>query len=164
MTKFYLDTSALVKRYIREPGTDVMDEVFRAAWEGRVELVFSLWNIGECLVVYDKYRARGAITPEEFELALGRLLAEVLALMDRGVLTIVPVSSRVLARAWTYVLEEHIYQADALQIATCELEGCDYLLAADRRLIEVCRQRGIKALNVEFEEDQKRIICMLHEL
>jgi len=163
MTKLYLDTSALVKRYIREPGTDVMDEVFRAAWRGRVELVFSLWNIGGCLVVYDKYRARGAITPEEFELALGRLLAEVLALMDRGVLTIVPVS-RVLARAWTYVLEEHIYQADALQIATCELEGCDYLLAADRRLIEVCRQHGIKALNVEFEEDQKRIMCMLREL
>ena len=42
----YLDTSAIVKRYIQEAGSDVVASLYSSAWQGDVKISFSLWNIG----------------------------------------------------------------------------------------------------------------------
>ncbi|MGC9149373.1 MAG: type II toxin-antitoxin system VapC family toxin, partial [Sulfolobales archaeon] len=52
---YYLDTSAIVKRYVAEPGSEVVDEVFRDAYRGSAVISFSSWNIAEAAVVFDKY-------------------------------------------------------------------------------------------------------------
>jgi predicted nucleic acid-binding protein len=51
----YLDTSAIVKRYILERGSDEVAALYSRAWGGDVKLSFSLWNVGEALGVFDKY-------------------------------------------------------------------------------------------------------------
>jgi len=55
LLKVYLDSSALVKRYVSEPGTGV-DYVFDKGWAGEVSIISSIWNIGEVL---DERRRRG---------------------------------------------------------------------------------------------------------
>ena len=45
----YLDSSAIVKRYIKEAGTEIMDLAFGYAEDGHIKLFFSIWNIGEVL-------------------------------------------------------------------------------------------------------------------
>ncbi|BCS92543.1 hypothetical protein [Metallosphaera javensis (ex Sakai et al. 2022)] len=40
----YLDSSAIVKRYIEEPGSDRVREVFLRAYSGSQTLAFSLWK------------------------------------------------------------------------------------------------------------------------
>jgi len=49
----YLDSSAIVKRYVLEPGSDVVAEVYEGALDGELILSFSAWNIGEVLGVLD---------------------------------------------------------------------------------------------------------------
>lgn len=49
MPRLYLDSSAIVKRYVVEPGTEVVDEVFERAEAREVFVVFSVWNVGEVL-------------------------------------------------------------------------------------------------------------------
>jgi len=49
----YLDTSAIVKRYIQEAGSDVVASLYSSAWQGSVKISFSPWNIGEVLGVLD---------------------------------------------------------------------------------------------------------------
>ena len=51
----YLDTSALIKRYILEEYSEHVDRLYREAHAGRVRIGFSIWNIGEVAVVLDKY-------------------------------------------------------------------------------------------------------------
>jgi hypothetical protein len=38
---YYLDTSALVKRYVVEPGSEVVDMVFRDAYRGLAVVSYS---------------------------------------------------------------------------------------------------------------------------
>ncbi len=42
----YLDSSAIIKRYIGEPGSDKVRELYLKAYAGEVTLSYSLWNIG----------------------------------------------------------------------------------------------------------------------
>ena len=55
----YLDSSAIVKRYIREPGSDAVRKVYLKAYSGEVILSLSVWNIGEVLGAFDKARRIG---------------------------------------------------------------------------------------------------------
>lgn len=44
----YLDSSAIVKRYIKEAGTEIMDLVFEDAEAGRIKIFLTAdWKLGE---------------------------------------------------------------------------------------------------------------------
>ncbi|MCL4430636.1 MAG: type II toxin-antitoxin system VapC family toxin, partial [Chloroflexi bacterium] len=119
MLKLYLDTSAILKRYLIEPGTEAADLIFDMAEAGELALVFSIWNIGEALGVLDEKRRRGWLSEEEFEKTLNLFADELLKLMRLKTLEIIPIQTPILTNAWNILLDYHIYEADALQIATC---------------------------------------------
>jgi len=52
---YYLDTSALVKRYVLEPGSEVVEMIFRDAYRGLTMILCSSWNIAEVALIFDKY-------------------------------------------------------------------------------------------------------------
>ncbi|MEZ0248393.1 MAG: hypothetical protein ABWJ97_03890 [Thermoproteus sp.] len=54
----YLDSSALVKRYVKERGSDVVAGLFRKAYGGDAAMAFSVYNIGEVLTAFDKAARR----------------------------------------------------------------------------------------------------------
>jgi hypothetical protein len=56
--RYYLDSSALVKRYISEPGSDSVDDIFEGALFGSNVIIISYWNIGEAATVFDKFSRR----------------------------------------------------------------------------------------------------------
>lgn len=45
----YLDSSVIVKRYVEEPGSNIVRELYLKAYSGEVILSYSMWNIGEVL-------------------------------------------------------------------------------------------------------------------
>jgi len=55
----YLDTSAIVKRYVVEEESASIDAFYEKVHAGRFKIGFSIWNIGEVAVVLDKYKRRG---------------------------------------------------------------------------------------------------------
>lgn len=44
----YLDSSAIVKRYVYETGSEFIRAQYNDAYLGNVLLSFNVWNIGEC--------------------------------------------------------------------------------------------------------------------
>ena len=68
MTVYFLDTSALVKRYHRERGSEVIDALF--AEEGR-RIIISDLSIIEFGSAPSKKVREGEITPEKYQRALG---------------------------------------------------------------------------------------------
>jgi predicted nucleic acid-binding protein len=155
----YLDTSALVKRYVEERGTGVIDRLYEETEAGRATTSLSIWNIGEAFGVLDRYHTRGMLTGEELQTTLRSLTSETMKLIRLGSLQVLPITSRNLVESWSLVLRHHIYEADALQISTAKEAGCDLLLGADKRLIMAARDEGIDFIDFETEPEKtlKRI-------
>jgi len=63
-----------------------------------------------------------------------------------------------LVEAWPLILREHIYEADALQIQTCIYSGSNVFLSADKELINIALKTGIRAMNVEDEDEVKKLL------
>ncbi|MCW3130715.1 MAG: type II toxin-antitoxin system VapC family toxin, partial [Methanophagales archaeon] len=95
----YLDSSAIVKRYIKEAGTEIMDLVFGYAEDGHIKLFFSIWNIGEVLGIFDRYKRRKVINEDEFKEVIGRFTKEFTKLAKLQYLDVVPLHTSVITDA-----------------------------------------------------------------
>ena len=149
----YLDTSGLVKRYVEEEGTEVIDRLYEETEAGRATTSFSIWNIGEALGVLDRYHTRGLLSEDELHKSFRSLASETVKMIRLGSLQVLPITSGSLVESWTLVLRHHIYAADALQISGAREAGCDLFLAADRRLVKVATEEGIEAIDIETEQE-----------
>jgi predicted nucleic acid-binding protein len=86
----YLDTSAIIKRYVQESGSEVVASLYSKAWLGEAKIAFSLWNIGEVLGVLDKYYKYGWLTRGDYDLARREFLGETLKMLRLRLLSIIP--------------------------------------------------------------------------
>ncbi len=152
MADAYLDTSALIKRYVQEPGTTAVDTIFDKASIGALAIATSVWNIGEAIGVFDYRRRRKLLTEHEFHVALQTLNTEVVGLMRTGALQVYPVRTSLLTEAWSLVLSQHLYQADALQIVTCNASQSKVLITSDELLRRSSEDLGLKALDPHKHE------------
>jgi len=91
MKTVYLDTSAIVKRYIQEAGSDVVTQLYSKAWLEDLKIAYSAWNIGEVLGVLDKYYMRRWLSRGDYELARLEFLGETMKMLKLKVLRVVPV-------------------------------------------------------------------------
>ena len=150
----YLDTSSLAKRYIAERGSKVVDRVYAESEAGGLRIAFSIWNIGEAVGVFDRYRVRGLISEAEFKRARSDLVSESIKMSRLESLNILPMTSSALAASWSLVSRYHIYVADALQISSSKEACAETFLGADRRLLEAASAEGLKVVNVESDPDE----------
>ena len=129
-----------MKRYVLEPGSDVVAEVYGRALDGELILSFSAWNIGEVLGVLDRYRRRGWLSEEDYEAARRQFMGETVRLLK-----IVPVKTRLLIQAWSIIEKCHAYEADALQIVSARHVSAGELYAGDKQVHEAALREGINS-------------------
>ena len=141
----YLDTSAIIKRYIREPGSDYVRKVYLSCYSGDTVISFSLWNIGEVLGVLDKARIIGRINNNEYDIVKKRFILESRRMMKLGVLLVVPLKIGILKDSWKLIEKYHIYEADAIQIVSAKYVKASLFLTGDKRLYEVSESEGLKS-------------------
>lgn len=141
----YLDTSALVKRYVEEEGTKQIDLLFDSAYRGSEVLSTAALNLGEAVSTIDKKARRGELIGDVKE-AVVLMLREVKTLTRLGNFQIVPLTGRVLKSSIAVALRHHIYIVDALQIASCLYAKCNALYTADRELAQVAEREGVKTI------------------
>jgi len=136
----YLDTSAIVKRYVIEEETDKIDKFYEKAHAGKIRLSFSVWNIGETAVVLDKYHRRGVL--ENAKEAFSKFIGETRLLVKLGQLKLIPLDLKMLVESTTYVFKHGIYIADAVQLASAK--RADSLLTFDKKLVQIAKIEGLK--------------------
>jgi len=150
----YLDTSSVVKRYIEEKGSRAADIIYEKAESGAHRILISLWNVGEALGVLDSYHSRRLLNDEDFHRTLMNFLAECAKLIRLGNMAIIPFAVDTLIETYTIELKHHIYQADALQVATCKTASSKLLVSADKNLVRIAKTEGIEAFDIESNEEQ----------
>jgi predicted nucleic acid-binding protein len=77
---------------------------------------------------------------------------------QQGSIQIMPITGKLLTTSWQIIAKEHIYQADALQIASCRDEACDILLSADHQLLGAAKKQKINGLDPE--KDEKKLLAL----
>jgi predicted nucleic acid-binding protein len=144
---------------VKEQGSASLDHLFTRAGETRqVHLVFSAWNIGEVLGALDERHRKKLLTDNEFSTALFNFSDETLRMTRLGSTLILPVAGRSLTASWRILQEEHVYEADALQIASCKEAACDLFLSADHRLLGAAENQGLTVLDPV--KDEKKLATM----
>ncbi|OGS51109.1 MAG: hypothetical protein A3K65_06685 [Euryarchaeota archaeon RBG_16_68_12] len=143
----YLDSSATVKRYLVEGGSEAVDALYHRAEAGDLQLAFSQWNLGEVLGAFAKAQRRGMITAREMETASWTFIRETLKLRGLRALRLFPVRGDLLARAIPLLFRHGLGQADALQIASSKELAATALITADQSLLRAARAEGLSALD-----------------
>ncbi len=141
----YLDTSALIKLYVEEEGTEQVVEATQDAADGRV-----------IIVDLTPLEARSAIRRREREGDISaadadRVLRQIENDCSTSFLT-QPSTSAVMEEAARLIDRYPLRAYDALQLAGClvvrdGMPGPVTFVCADSRLCDVARQEGLEALN-----------------
>ena len=158
MYYFYLDASALVKRYTRESGSDKMFFLFRNMSLARLRCL----TIGAMEVFWICVRKRndGRITSHQFERAVTHLRREVINTQSDFRKISVPDS---LVWGSMRLIETHSLNSvdamvlrSALDVATELRSSGDtlVLVASDQRLLRAARAEGLQIFNPEIDSQQ----------
>lgn len=134
--RVYLDTSALAKRYLVENGSADVDSQYTAAWEGKDELFFSIWNIGEFIDVLVRKTRKNELDGSDFDELMKDFQGEMIGLRGKRALIVVPTTDEIIEHSWETAVKEAMYVADALQIVSAIERHCDVLVSGDNSLIQ----------------------------
>jgi len=152
MPVFYLDTSALLKRYKTEIGSDVIDEPFRAKAASEA-FTSSYYAVLEITSVARRLLKGRALTRGAYNAMMARFLGDA----ESG-LVLQSVNGDVVASA-NDVAERYALRAgDAIQLAAAlavkeALPGERFvLLASDKDLLQASQAAGIEAIDPESRD------------
>lgn len=149
MTIYFLDTSALVKRYHWEPGSDVIDTLFSEQGRRIIISDLSVIELGSALT---KKVREGEATPEAYRRALG-LFCQGIVIETIDVETMGEEDKAVAA----LLLEKYGFRAnlrtlDSLQLAVMKRVAnnqLDQVICADRAFCTLIQQESLTVRNPE---------------
>ena len=134
----YCDTSALLKLYLPEPGSDEFNEVV----EGRGDVIVSDLAVTEFISALARSRRQGSLPRD----AARRLQHAILGRLDQGVYHRVELTRDVHRRAEQFLLslpETRLRAADALHLALATSARAASLASFDARLAAAARAVGL---------------------
>ena len=161
MIRAYLDSSAFVKEFGEEIGSQVAHKLFVASEKGKIELVTSQWTIGESIAAIDRKFRRNEITEQQRDEIISTLLGRTANLANKNNLIIVVLDENLVTNSWKYVTSDHISADDALQLLSCIVTRSQAFVASDKYLLQAIKQEGIDCYNIEDEKDADKIIKLL---
>jgi predicted nucleic acid-binding protein len=144
----FFDTSALVKRYHHEKGTDVVDVAFNQ--EG-VRIISDV-SIIEFFSAFAKKVRTGEIDKEDFQATIKEFSEDILS----GMIQLEQFGETEKRNAATFIekygLSENLRTLDSMQMAVIDKLGSDHIdcvYCADLPLISILKQEGFVVLNPE---------------
>ena len=136
--RLFLDSSALAKRYLEEPGSEAVEELLAEA----SALAISVICVPEVISALCRRRRESSITAEQYAVAKRALLDDV---RDAYVIAI---NSEVLGSA-VEALETNVLRAmDALHVGSALGWGAELFVSSDDRQLEAAGNLGLETRRV----------------
>lgn len=150
MSNFYLDTSALIKHYHEEAGTDAMNFLLNAIISGKATGIISSLVLPETISSINRKKNEGFIEKSNFEKILSVFYEEL------KYFKILPIDEQKIISAVSLILKHNLNSADALHLTSALSEkhlitpGEDYFfVCCDKRLLIAAKKEKLKTLNPE---------------
>jgi len=132
--KVFLDSSALVKRYIEEPGSDRVAVICAAA----EELAVSVVCVTEVLSACNRLLREKKITAKQYAWIKNEFL------LDIAEFFVIELTAEVVGRSVTCLEKGAVRSLDALHIASALESGCTRFVTGDERQRGVAGKMGLK--------------------
>lgn len=116
MKLVFLDTSAYLKEFAKERGSDAISVLFELCENGKVQLAISEWAINEGLAAIDRKHRRGEITLEERDKIIPEVLRKTRSLTLTTNFILIPVDSAAVSSSARLITERHLSADDSLQL------------------------------------------------
>lgn len=160
---FYLDASALAKRYTPEIGSAQVDAILDAVSGNRVYVLNV--GVGEVVSILVRKRNSGGISPSDFGEAMVKLDTEIAHAAD---VKRVSVSNRLALSSFSLIAAHSINSTDAIMLRSAlviarrlRAAGDDLVLvASDQRLLRAAQAEGLITLNPE-SQDQAALATLI---
>jgi uncharacterized protein len=154
---FYIESSALLKRYRTEKGTDLIDELFEGKLESEI-FTTSYFTILEITSVVTRLFKASEISRLSYQRILGDLAQKL-----KQQIILQPVSDYILSEAINLIIDSTLRAPDSIQLATILTirsivpDQPVFFLCADVKLNAACKFSGINILDPE-EVDSLKIL------
>ena len=144
MKFYFFDTSALVKRYHGETGSDNVDRIFDQKDRA---IVISNITITEMISAFKRKENAGEIGFETMELLVSKFFADILAEF-----VVLELTDEHIKESIRLVTERNLRTLDALQLGTAlEIKGVGCIfVSADKSLCETARDEEMQVMNPEY--------------
>jgi uncharacterized protein len=160
---FYVDASALAKRYVPEPGSALVDAILDSVPANRIYVL----NIGtgEVVSILVRKRNAGIISVADFGQAVASFVAEI---VRAGDVSKVSVTSRLVTSSFPLIVAHAINSTDAIALKAAlaiarrlRAAGDDLILvASDQRLLRAAQAEGLATFNPEVQ-DQTALTALI---
>jgi predicted nucleic acid-binding protein len=136
--RVFFDTSAFVKRYVREAGTDAV-----LVWcDQATEIILSGIALPEIISSFCRLQREGRITDTQYRQLKSLLLSDI---EDVAICDLTPV---VLAKAISSLEKNVLRGMDAIHIGSAVTLNADVFISADKRQLEAAARIGLRVESV----------------
>jgi predicted nucleic acid-binding protein len=165
----YFDTSALIKEFVDEVGSDLIDKVTTAAREPSIQIVSSVWSLNEAIAVVDRL-SRNKDNTEEHKLSKTEQQEIIATIAERvrnsrqdANFFFQPIDHRIVANSRILIDGYHISPDDALHLYTAWIRDCDYFLVQDEKLTKRAPKEidNMRVIDLADERDRKYLESQL---
>jgi hypothetical protein len=139
--RIFLDTSALAKRYVEEPGSEELEELLTSI---ATEIFISPLAFVEFASAMGRKLQNKEITKAKVGNAVKELEED-----WYGVFVKIPLEDMLAEKAAAIALEYSLKGADAVHLASAQAANAEIFIASDNKLIRVAKNMGIKSYNPE---------------
>lgn len=157
MARVYVESSAYVKAFANEKGSDYLRKIFDYAEKGKLETVTSQWTIGESLAAADRKYRRGEIRLSERDIIVATILDRTMALVGEGKLTMIYTKQDLVSSSWRLITERYLSADDALHLFSATVGLSDLFISADTYLLEAARQLDFDGYNIEDANEFRKL-------
>ena len=130
----FLDSSALAKRYIQEPGSDRVEEIL----SGASSLGISVLCLSEIVSALSRRRRERKLSQQQY------LKAKQALLEDIEDASVVNITEHVMARAVGLLEQWPLRSSDALHVASAAEWSADLFVSADAKQCAAARGCGLQ--------------------
>lgn len=147
MQNFFFDTSALVKRYYDETGTETVDSLIES---GDTKVILTANTVIETVSAFRRKYNREDLSENVVDQLLTSFFDEALSNF-----LIVPTKEALFTHSFGLILEDDLRTLDSLQLSAAlavaeEVENLTFV-CADQQLISVADTRGLEAINPDVD-------------
>ena len=162
MTVFYLDTSALVKRYKTEEGSDIIDYLYDNLSKGH-SLATSFLTVLEFVSAIRRLLKANRISHSDFETISSTFSQELEPFLIRSI------EDKIVADALSEVVTHALKSADSIQLSTVvelremmeEMGEKVVFVCDDEELMKAGGRENLEVINPREEEDKRKLKQML---
>ncbi|RLJ04501.1 MAG: hypothetical protein DRP08_01600 [Candidatus Aenigmatarchaeota archaeon] len=147
----YVDTSAILKYYRTEKGTDYITEVIEGAEAGKHKLISSIWLILECTAAIQSWLARRWITEDVKDELISKLHSDFDLWTSIGSLILEDVHRVLIVEATALITKHSIDPGNAIHLATAIRwkNQIKAILTSDKHLKTAAEKEKIKVIDPE---------------